>query len=223
MILFVSKNDHFVESVRRLLCVSEHEVVHVPNMTGALRSEFLRESRGLILDAPQVQEDEIACCQRIKTKNRDLRILVVSSELTPETELVLMEHGVDIYSDDPPNLFLAKIGKFKRMLQATSLDAQIKIGVDLVLEIPSQRLIKSGRSIPLPKKEFELLLYFCQHRGRALSADLLRQKVWDEHTDTERVRRYVAKLRQKIEDDPAEPQYLIHQRGVGYLFMVDSP
>lgn len=219
MIIFVSKNHNFVTSISRLLSLEEHDYLQFQDMEDVLRSESLRQSRGLILEAPSVQLREISYCNKIKAKQKDMRMMVVSADLQPETKLALMEHGVDIYSDDPPNLFLAKIGKFKLLTQEARQERQIKIGRNLVLDVPSQQLIKNGTSTPLPKKEFELLLYFCQNRGRALSTDVLCQKVWDEHTDTERVRRYVAKLRQKIEADPAVPEVIIHQRGVGYLFM----
>ena len=79
---------------------------------------------------------------------------------------------------------------------------------------------RDGRVVPLSAKEFQLLRYFVEHRGATLSRDELLHEVWGygEVPSTRTVDVHVAWLRQKLENDPKNPQWIITAVGLGYKF-----
>ena len=80
---------------------------------------------------------------------------------------------------------------------------------------------RGGEAIALSTREFELLRYFIEHRGAAVSRDELLSNVWhyDAGTTTRTVDVHVAWLRQKLEDDPKRPQWIMTVHGLGYKFL----
>jgi two-component system KDP operon response regulator KdpE len=86
------------------------------------------------------------------------------------------------------------------------------LSVDLV-----RRVVKAqGREIKLSPKEYDLLRLLVQHAGKVLTHGFLMHELWEEPTDAHYLRVYVGQLRRKIEADPARPQYLLTETGVGY-------
>ena len=77
---------------------------------------------------------------------------------------------------------------------------------------------RSGESLQMTPKEFEILKFLWQHRNKAVSRDQLLTNVWgyDESISTRTVDNFILKLRQKIEEDPAHPKHIITIHGLGY-------
>ncbi len=93
----------------------------------------------------------------------------------------------------------------------------IKIG-DLVIKPDAYTVTKRGEMIELTHREFELLYYLAQHLGQVMTRETLLQTVWgyDYFGDVRTVDVTMRRLREKVEDDPSHPQWLITRRGVGY-------
>jgi two-component system KDP operon response regulator KdpE len=86
------------------------------------------------------------------------------------------------------------------------------LSVDLV-----RRIVKThDNEVKLSPKEYELLRVLVQHAGKVLTHRFLLAELWDDLTDAQYLRVYVRQLRQKIEDDPERPQYVLTETGVGY-------
>lgn len=81
-------------------------------------------------------------------------------------------------------------------------------------------LTRNGQPVPLSAKEFQLLQYFLEHRGEAVSREELLREVWEYNSSTysRTVDVHVAWLRQKIEDDPKQPRWIVTVHGIGYKF-----
>jgi two-component system KDP operon response regulator KdpE len=91
---------------------------------------------------------------------------------------------------------------------------------EVEVDLERHEVIVSGKSIELTPTEFNLLVYLIENTGKVLSHRLILQNVWgpeygEEH---EYLRVYIGHLRQKMETNPAEPEYIITKRGVGYSF-----
>jgi len=84
--------------------------------------------------------------------------------------------------------------------------------------------INDGRSVQLTPKEFDLLRYLVQNRGRVLSADAILTNVWGPEYQGERdlVKQFIYRLRNKLEADPSKPEYIVTVRGSGYAFEEDT-
>jgi DNA-binding response OmpR family regulator len=82
----------------------------------------------------------------------------------------------------------------------------------------------SGKTIPLTLMEANLLRYLAEHEGQVVSRRNILEEVWNLHedTDTRAIDNFIVRLRRHIEDDPANPKYLLTVRGVGYRFVSSS-
>ena len=92
---------------------------------------------------------------------------------------------------------------------------------DVVLNLRTHEAAKRGRPLKLLPREFRLLEYFVEHRGEVVSRDQLLAAVWGHDAIsplTRTVDMHIAKLRQKIEDDPADPRWVVTVHRVGYKF-----
>ena len=87
----------------------------------------------------------------------------------------------------------------------------------------AHRVTKGGKLVELTPTEFRLLETLAEHAGRVLTHEQLLEKVWgyDAGEDTGYIKRYIWYLRQKLEDDPTNPQHILTERGFGYSFAAD--
>lgn len=115
------------------------------------------------------------------------------------------------------NLRRRDIVKKAESLDQEEADKNIKIG-NLVIMPDAYIVEKDGKKIELTHREFELLYYLAQHMGQVMTREHLLQTVWgyDYFGDVRTVDVTVHRLREKIEDNPIQPQILITRRGVGY-------
>ena len=84
---------------------------------------------------------------------------------------------------------------------------------------------KGGEPVELTAKEFALLRLLIHHRDEVLRRDVILDQVWGDDWDVfpRTVDTHIANLRKKLEDDPADPRYIVNVRGVGYKFVADRP
>ena len=95
------------------------------------------------------------------------------------------------------------------------------IDEDLSIDFPRREVIARGERIKLRPTEYRLLLHLVENAGWILQHETLLSKVWgpEYRDDNQLLRLYITYLRQKIEPDPANPRYILTERGVGYRFM----
>jgi len=104
----------------------------------------------------------------------------------------------------------------------TQIHTPIAFG-DIVINKEKGEVTKQGRAIPLTAKEYTLLLYLAENANKILSKNKIIEKVWDydyEGSDNT-LMVHIRHLRQKIEDDPAHPQYIITIKGLGYKLVTE--
>lgn len=91
---------------------------------------------------------------------------------------------------------------------------------DVRVDAKQAAAFRSGKQLQLSAKEYQLLLYFVEHRREALSRDVLLKEVWDYRASlsTRTVDVHVGWLRQKIEPDPPHPRWIVTRHGIGYIF-----
>jgi two-component system KDP operon response regulator KdpE len=97
-------------------------------------------------------------------------------------------------------------------------------GADLVVDVDRHRVLRNGEPVELTPTEFLILVTLMRQPGRVLSARQIVTAVWgaDYVEETGYIRRYVWHLRRKLEQDPRDPQYILNERSVGYVFPADS-
>ena len=173
----------------------------------------------LDLMLPKINGYEI--CRLIRQEGLEMPIIMLTAK-SEESDVVLgLNIGADDYVTKPfsINELLARASAFLRRARKADSEDVIEFG-DLRLDRAAHRLFRAGAEIELSPKEFNLLLYFVEKTGRALTRDEILNAVWgyDCIVTSRSVDRFVTTLRNKIEPDPANPVFIHTVRQVGYRF-----
>lgn len=177
----------------------------------------------IILDLMLPKIDGLEVAKRVRAKHTTPIIMVTAKD--SELDKVLgLELGADDYVTKPfsNRELVARVKANLRReaaVQAPAKDenSDIKVG-DITIHPEAYTVTKRGENINLTHREFELLHYLAQHIGQVINREHLLQTVWgyDYFGDVRTVDVTVRRLREKIEDNPSQPQWLITRRGVGY-------
>jgi two-component system KDP operon response regulator KdpE len=199
------------------LTTQGYQVLEAPN--GKIALEVLGQQPDLVildLGLPDIQGHDLL--RTIRTRNDSVPIMVLSSRGDEAGKVQALDLGADDYVTKPFGMeeLLARMrAALRHQLQSHGERPIFRVGelsVDLV-----RRIVKIGeREIKLSPKEYELLRLLVQHAGKVLTHKLLLGELWDNLTDAQYLRVYVRQLRQKIEADPEQPQYILTETGIGY-------
>jgi DNA-binding response OmpR family regulator len=184
----------------------------------------------VLLDLMLPRLDGFEVC-RILRQEMSVPILMLTARADEVDRVVGLEMGADDYLTKPFSMreLMARVKALLRRVrlireelaeeQARSGAKRLEFG-DLVIDLDRRDVLVRGQSVSLKPQEYELLLFLARHPGMALSRDLLLERVWgwDYGGGSRTVDVHVRWLREKIEDDPANPQRILTVRGVGYCF-----
>ncbi len=175
----------------------------------------------IILDImlPKVNGYEI--CRLLRQEGLDMPIIMLTAK-GEESDIVLgLNLGADDYVTKPfsINELLARAAAFLRRAHKDDTDDAVAFG-PFRLDPAARRLLRGDEEIELSPKEYNLLAYFIEKTGRALTRDEILNAVWgyDCIVTSRSVDRFVTTLRNKIEPDPAHPVFIHTVRQVGYRF-----
>ena len=187
--------------------------------SGKMALDMLAEKPDLVildLGLPDVQGLDLL--RTIRACNERVPIVVLSSRGDESAKVQALDLGADDYVTKPfgtEELLARMRAALRHQLQVHGERPIFKVGalsVDLV-----RRIVKThDNEVKLSPKEYELLRALVQHAGKVLTHRFLLAELWDNLTDAQYLRVYVRQLRQKIEDDPERPQYVLTETGVGY-------
>jgi two-component system, OmpR family, KDP operon response regulator KdpE len=216
-ILVVDDEPPIRKLLRMGLTSQGYQVLEAPNGRTAL--ELLAKKPNLvILDLGLPDVDGLELLRRLRHRQDDLPIVVLSSRGDEAGKVAALDLGADDYVTKPfgmDELFARIRAALRHQLQVHGERPIFRVGdlsVDLV-----HRIVKLGdREVKLSPKEYDLLRLLVQHAGKVLTHKFLLQELWDEPTDPQYLRVYVRQLRRKIEVDPERPQYLMTEIGIGY-------
>jgi two-component system KDP operon response regulator KdpE len=203
--------------LRMGLTAQGYQIVEAPNGKTAL--ELLKQKPDLVildLGLPDIQGHELL--RMIRARAEAVPIVVLSSRGDEAGKVQALDYGADDYVTKPFGMeeLLARMRTaLRHQLQVHGERPVFRVGdlsVDLV-----RRIVKVGdRDIKLSPKEYDLLRVLVQHAGKVLTHKYLLGELWDPMTDAQYLRVYVRQLRQKIEQDPERPQYILTETGIGY-------
>ncbi|MBS7530516.1 response regulator transcription factor [Hazenella sp. IB182353] len=185
----------------------------------------------MILDLMLPGSDGIEVCRTIR-RQYQFPIIMLTAKDSELDKVLGLEIGADDYVTKPfsnrellarvkANLRRIKAATTPHTTQESNQDT-IQIG-EISIDSTSYIVNKRSQPIDLTHREFELLLYLAKHVNQVLTREHLLQSVWgyDYFGDVRTVDVTIRRLREKIEDDPGAPQYIITRRGIGYT-MRDS-
>jgi DNA-binding response OmpR family regulator len=177
----------------------------------------------VILDIMMPKKSGLDVCRELRAKGFTAPIIMLTARGQEVDKVVGLEVGADDYVTKPFSIreLLARVKAVLRRVEGRGRGIQQYTFGNIELDFEKHRATRSRRSMDLSTKEFELLKYFVQHRGETVTRDRLLDEVWgyDQFPNTRTVDNHVAKVRQKIEDTPSNPKYIITIHGVGYKFL----
>ena len=178
----------------------------------------------ILLDVMLPKMDGFSVCKKLReTLSTPIIMLTARDE---EVDKVLgLELGADDYMTKPFSL-RELMARVKANLRRTQLvgklgdESKILEFGDLVVDIEKYEIKKRGETIDLTFREFELLKFLATKRGKIFTREVLLNKVWDYefYGDVRTVDVTIRRLREKIEDNPSMPVYIMTKRSVGYYF-----
>lgn len=176
----------------------------------------------MVLDIGLPGLDGFEVCAAVR-RRYPLPILVLSAHGREQDIVRALELGADDYLTKPFAVgeFLARVQAILR--RATSLAPRagcIFACDELRLDFEIRQVTLAGRELRLTRTEYELLAHLARHAGRVLTHRALLQAVWgpEYRQETDYLWAYIRRLRRKIEPNPASPQYILTEHGVGYRF-----
>ena len=159
-------------------------------------------------------------CKRIRASS-DVPIIVLSVKGEERTKVQALDAGADDYVTKPVgmNELVARVRASLRRHPAAETQPVIEIG-DLRIDIGAHRVTLSGRDVRLSPKEFEVLAYLAQHRGKVVTHRALLGAVWGGQSSeqTEYLRVFVNRLRKKLEPESDSQQFIFTEPWIGYRF-----
>ncbi len=160
---------------------------------------------------------------RLRALAPRLPILMLTVKDDEEDKVEALECGADDYVTKPFSIreCVARIRSAIRRAQTPERQEDAPLAIGEICVLPARRLVsKSGQPIHLTRKEYDILFYLMTHAGRAVTYGKLLTSVWgaEYRQEVDYLRTFVRQLRKKIEDDPANPKYLLTDAYVGYRF-----
>ena len=182
----------------------------------------------IILDLMLPGMDGLEVCRRIREKDKNLPILMLTSKSEELDKVLGLELGADDYVTKPFGIreLVARIKALIRRTHGEAADGAAPTGARtlifgaLAIDLDKRKVSLVGERVELTAKEFDLLALFASKPGRAYSRDQLLEQVWGYQFSGYRhtVNSHINRLRAKIERDPAQPRFIKTVWGVGYRF-----
>ena len=229
--ILVVDDDTNICELLRLYLEKEGYVVKIVNDGVSAINAFKQENPDLtLLDIMIPKLDGWQVCREIR-KFSDKPIIMLTAKGAEIDKVVGLEIGADDYVTKPYSFreLLARIRAVMRRNQAAAqasgtVDDDIPLVCgDIAMQVGQHQVTVRGEAVFFPLKEFELLEYLMQNKGRVMTRHQLIDRIWgsDYVGDTKTLDVHVKRVRSKIEEDPAHPKYLTTVRGLGYK--IDTP
>jgi two-component system, OmpR family, alkaline phosphatase synthesis response regulator PhoP len=177
----------------------------------------------IILDLMLPGKDGLAVCQKLRQMGFDTPILMLTARRQTMDKVAGLRTGADDYVTKPFQMaeLLARIESLlRRSTQATTVMGNHYQFGSVHIDTRRVEVSRDGTIVALSAREFRLLRYFVEHRGATLSREELLREVWGYGVapSTRTVDVHVAWLRQKLENDPKNPKWILTVVGLGYKF-----
>jgi DNA-binding response OmpR family regulator len=182
----------------------------------------------VLLDVMLPGMDGFEVCERIRAQDRDQPVIMLTARTRDEDIIQGLSLGADDYVAKPfsvAQLVLRVQAVLRRARIGGETEQHIRLGADIQIDTLNLAGHRHGKALSFTRREMEILKYLNANPQRPVSRDELLNKVWgyarNLDIETRTVDIHIAKLRRKIEPDPAQPRHLVTVRGAGYRLLTD--
>jgi two-component system alkaline phosphatase synthesis response regulator PhoP len=176
----------------------------------------------VILDIMLPGKSGVEVCRELRQLGIAVPVLMLTARSQPVDKVVGLKIGADDYVTKPFEMMelLARVEALLRRAQATGHGGPVHEFGSVRVNVRAAEVLRDGKPVALSAREFQLLRYLIEHRGAAITREELLREVWGYTTSlsTRTVDVHIAWLRQKLELDPRNPQFILTLQGIGYKF-----
>ena len=221
-ILVVDDEQLLVKGIRFNLQNDGYEVIVGYNGAEALELAKTEQPNLIILDIMMPEMDGLTACLKIREFS-DVPIILLTAKADDMDKLMGFEQGADDYLTKPFNILELK-ARIKALLRRSGQKQEnetktLTIGT-ITLDLDARNAYRSGELVDLTAKEFDVIEFLMQNPNRVYSREMLLDTIWayEYRSDIRTLDVHIRRLREKLEENPADPQYIITKWGVGYYF-----
>ena len=222
-ILLVDDEPLIIKGLKYTLEQEGYETISAMDGEEALNIFFSNSIDLILLDVMLPKLDGIQVCQRIR-ESSNVPIIMLTAKGEDMDKILGLEYGADDYMTKPFNILEVK-ARIKNILRragqpAAGEDKKIIRVRDLEVNVINRSVTLGGKEVRLTAKEFDLLQLFINNRGKVFSREAMLETVWkyDYMGDARTVDVHIRRLREKIERNTAQPEFIFTKWGVGYYF-----
>ena len=224
-ILVVDDEALLVKGIRFNLQNEGYEVITGSNGLEAVELVQQQHPDLVVLDVMMPEMDGLTACSKIREFS-DVPIIMLTAKTDDMDKLLGFDHGVDDYLTKPFNILELK-ARIRALLRRTSQRSapaespvnSLSIG-PIMLDLDARNAYRSDTLVDLTAKEFDVIEFLMRNPNRVYSREALLDTIWayEYRSDIRTVDVHIRRLREKLEENPAEPKYILTKWGVGYYF-----
>lgn len=222
-ILVIDDEQQILRALRTILSQQDYQVTATGTGEEGLALATATQPDIIILDLGLPDISGVEVCQQLREWS-DLPVIVLSAHDSEAEKVAALDAGADDYLTKPFGVdeLLARVRvalRHRAKVQGNKASI-ITIGA-LNIDLANHLVTRGGELVKLTATEYKLLAYLASNSGRVLTHQSILNHVWgySEGSQMEYLRIYIRQLRQKLEEDPRNPQLIITESGVGYRFM----
>jgi len=219
-VLVVDDEPNMAQDLRQVLSTQGYQVRTAPEGETALSSFDEWRPHLVFTDRHMPRMDGIELCRRIRAISK-VPVVMLSESGSETAKVEAFDSGADDYLIKPygSGELLARTRALLRRTADDVVEQPLELGA-FRIDFESRRVYVQQQEVRLTPKEFHLLVYLARHPNRVIEHRQLLEAVWGEPAQDhpEYLRVFIGQLRKKLEDDPANPRYLVTEAWVGYRF-----
>lgn len=220
-ILIVDDEELLVKGIRFNLQNEGYETITGKDGLEAVKLAKEENPDLIILDIMMPNMDGLTACARIREFS-SVPIILLTAKVDDMDKLLGFDNGADDYITKPFNILEVK-ARVRALLRRSKTTAQqvntLTIG-KISLDLDARNAYRSGELVDLTAREYDVIEFLMKNPNKVYSRENLLDSIWsyEYRSDIRTVDVHIRRLREKLEDDPAQPQYIMTKWGVGYFF-----
>ena len=223
-ILIIEDEPDLVKGLKLNLSDEGFDVDWAVNGVEGFRKAVEESPDLIILDLMLPEMDGLEVCRKLRQKNIDTPVIMLTAKGGEIDKVVGLEIGADDYMTKPFSIreLLARIKARLRHSEREGRPVpEIYSFGDVEIDFVGFKIKRRGKEIELTSLEMDILRYFINHRGEVVARNDLLDKIWgyESYPTTRTIDNHILKLRKKIEEDPSHPKYILSVYGGGYRFI----
>ena len=223
-ILIIEDEQDLIKGLKLNLSDEGFDVDWAVNGVEGLRKAIEEAPDLIILDIMLPEMDGLEVCRKLRQKNINIPVIMLTAKGGEIDKVVGLEIGADDYMTKPFSIreLLARIkARLRHAGREGNTVPQLYSFADIEIDFARFKIKRKGKELDLTSLETDILKYFVIHRGEVVARNDLLDKIWgyESYPTTRTVDNHILKIRKKIEEDPSHPRYILSVYGGGYRFI----